>query len=58
LLPYVPFDIAKAEENARRVHPNMEIIRTSCTKGDGLKDWLGWLEKRKKDQAAKADSLV
>jgi len=58
LLPYVPFDIAKAEENARRVHPNMEIIRTSCTKGDGLKDWLGWLEKRKKDQAAKAKSLA
>jgi len=58
LLPHVPFDIAKAEENARRVHPNMEIIRTSCTKGDGLKDWLGWLEKRKKDQAAKAESLA
>src|SRR5579863_5246376 len=44
LLPYVPFDIAKAEENARRVHPGMEIIRTSCTQGDGLKEWLGWLE--------------
>jgi len=58
LLPYVPFDIAKAEENARRVHPNMEIIRTSCTQGDGLKDWLGWLEKRKKAQSAKAESLA
>jgi hydrogenase nickel incorporation protein HypB len=58
LLPYVPFDIAKAEENARRVHPNMEIIRTSCTQGDGLKDWLRWLERRKKDQAAKAESVV
>ena len=58
LLPYVPFDIAKAEENARRVHPDMEIIRTSSTKGDGLKDWLRWLERRKKDQAAKAESLV
>jgi hydrogenase nickel incorporation protein HypB len=58
LLPYVPFDIAKAEENARRVHPGMEIIRTSCTQGDGLTEWLGWLEKRKKDQAAKAESLA
>jgi hydrogenase nickel incorporation protein HypB len=58
LLPYVPFDIAKAEENARHVHPGMEIIRTSCTQGDGLTEWLGWLEKRKKDQAAKAESLA
>jgi hydrogenase nickel incorporation protein HypB len=58
LLPYVPFDIVKAEENARRVHPHMEIIRTSCTQGEGLKDWLGWLEKRKKAQPAKAESLA
>jgi hydrogenase nickel incorporation protein HypB len=58
LLPYVPFDIAKAEENARRVHPGMEIIRTSCTQGDGLKEWLGWLEKRTKAQPAKAESLA
>jgi hydrogenase nickel incorporation protein HypB len=58
LLPYVPFDIAKAEENARRVHPGMEIIRTSCTQGDGLKEWLGWLEKRTKTQPAKAESLA
>src|SRR5579859_7292437 len=43
LLPYVPFDIAKAEENARRVHPGMEIITTSCTTGEGLNDWLEWL---------------
>jgi hypothetical protein len=36
----------------------MEIIRTSCTQGDGLTDWLGWLEKRKKAQPAKAESLA
>lgn len=51
LLPYVPFDIAKAEENARRVHPGMEIIRTSCTKGDGVKEWLDWIERKKRTQA-------
>ncbi|HEV2697098.1 MAG TPA: hydrogenase nickel incorporation protein HypB [Terriglobales bacterium] len=51
LLPYVPFDIGKAEENARRVHPGMEIIRTSCTKGEGLKDWLGWLERRQTESS-------
>jgi hydrogenase nickel incorporation protein HypB len=57
LLPYVPFNMALAEENARRVHPNMEIIRTSCAKGDGLHVWLAWLEQRKRASAAKAQPL-
>jgi len=57
LLPYVPFDLDKAEENARRVHPGMEIIRTSSTKGTGLNDWLGWLERRKSTATARAGTL-
>ena len=47
LLPYVPFDIATAEENARRVHPSMEIVRVSCTAGNGLGEWMNWLEARR-----------
>lgn len=49
LLPYVPFDIGKAEENARRVHPGIDIVRVSCTTHDGLRQWMNWLD-RKKDQ--------
>lgn len=44
LLPYVPFDLAVAEENARRVHPGMEIVRVSCLNRTGLGEWLGWLK--------------
>jgi hydrogenase nickel incorporation protein HypB len=58
LLPYVPFDIAKAEENARKVHPGIEIVRVSNTAGDGLKDWLAWLDQRRKMDAARAGSSV
>ena len=36
LLPYVPFDIAAAAENARKVHPGMEIVKVSCLTGNGL----------------------
>ncbi len=46
LLPYVPFDIDAAVENARRVHPAMEAIQVSCTTGEGLDQWLQWLEAR------------
>lgn len=58
LLPYVPFDIAAAEANARRVHPVMEIVRVSCTTGNGLTSWLTWLEQRKRAQAAKLEAVV
>jgi hydrogenase nickel incorporation protein HypB len=47
LLPYVPFDIAAAEENARKVHAGMEIVRVSCQTRDGLAEWLRWLQDRR-----------
>lgn len=47
LLPYVPFDAAKAKENARKVHPGMEILETSCTTGQGLAEWMDWLEAKR-----------
>ncbi len=46
LLPYVPFDTAKAKENARAVHPGMEIVEVSTTAGNGLEQWMNWLEQR------------
>ncbi len=59
LLPYVPFNISAAEENARRVHPEIEILRTSCTAGDALQAWLAWLEQRKRTpQPTRSEALV
>lgn len=39
LLPYVPFSVEAAEENARRVHPGLEILRVSCFTGAGFPEW-------------------
>jgi hydrogenase nickel incorporation protein HypB len=47
LLPYVPFDIARAREFALQTHPGMEILEVSCTTGQGIDRWLQWLEKRR-----------
>ncbi len=47
LLPFVPFDIAAAAENARRVHPEIEIVRVSSLTCGGIRDWMGWLEQRR-----------
>lgn len=47
LLPYVPFNADAAIANARRVHPEMEIVKVSCLAGDGLREWMDWLEHRR-----------
>ncbi len=58
LLPYVPFDIQEAVENARTVHPGVEIVKVSCLTGNGLHEWLTWLERRKHAvQAAKVQAV-
>ena len=46
LLPYVPFK-PDMPANARRVHPQMEIIDVSSTTGEGLDRWMNWLEQRR-----------
>ena len=47
LLPYVPFEIDEAIDNARKVHPQMQALRISCTNGEGLADWFSWLNQRR-----------
>jgi hydrogenase nickel incorporation protein HypB len=48
LLPYVPFNPDVAVENARRIHPEIDIVRVSCTSGQGLDLWMNWIKKRRK----------
>ena len=47
LLPVLEFDAALLEANARRVHPDMDILRICATRADGLTPWLAWLEARR-----------
>jgi len=54
LLPYVPFDVVSAAENARRVHPGVEILKLSSLTGNGFHEWLMWLAQRRTALAAPA----
>lgn len=56
LLPYLSFNAELAEQNARRVHPGMEILRCSSTAPDGLDAWMNWLHTRMSQ--AKENSLA
>lgn len=56
LLPYVPFDAELAKNNARSVHPGIKIIDLT-SRGDGLDEWIGWLEERLAAVKANAASM-
>ena len=43
LLPHVDFDLDAALEYARRVNPQIRVIRLSATRGDGMDEWLQFL---------------
>lgn len=57
LLPYVPFNAEQAKENARKVHPGMEIIDVSCTTGEGLDRWMRWIEMKRKESLEQVASM-
>lgn len=44
LLPYVSFDVERCIEYARRVNPDIRVLQLSATRGDGLDQWLAWIE--------------
>ena len=44
LLPHLDFDVALAEQNARRIHPQIKMVEVSSRTGQGLDQWLGWLK--------------
>ena len=59
LLPYVPFNISAAEANARRIHPEIEVLKLSCLTGAGLEQWRGWIEARLRTlRAVKAQAVT
>jgi len=47
LLPYLDFDIEKCMAFARRVNPNIQIIKTSATTGEGMDDWYQWIKAKR-----------
>ena len=43
LLKYTNFNLKEAKANARRVNPDLDIIDMACTTGEGISDWISWL---------------
>jgi hydrogenase nickel incorporation protein HypB len=44
LLPHLDFDVDQAIAYARRVNPDIEVLRVSAKSGEGMAGWLDWIE--------------
>ncbi len=44
LLPYVPFRMDFFSQGVAALNPGVTQFNLSCTSGEGLEAWLGWLE--------------
>ena len=44
LLPHLAFDTARAIDFAHRVNPDLAVITCSATTGEGLDEWIGWIQ--------------
>ena len=45
LLPHLDFDMEACRENLRKIHPGMFVFELSAKTGDGLDEWIEYLEK-------------
>ncbi len=61
LLPYLPFKVDAAIQDAREVNPDIEAITLSSTTGEGIDAWCDWLLARvaaKKTETAEKSLAV
>jgi hydrogenase nickel incorporation protein HypB len=61
LLPYIPFKVDAAVQDAREVNPEIESITVSSTTGEGLDAWCSWIMERveaKKSAHVKVADMV
>jgi hydrogenase nickel incorporation protein HypB len=50
LLPYLPYDVGRAEREIGVLNADCEIIRLSALKGDGMDEWIAWIERKLADK--------
>jgi hydrogenase nickel incorporation protein HypB len=44
LLPYVNFNVERAQKDCQKLNPQVRFFSTSCKTGEGMEDWFGFLK--------------
>jgi hydrogenase nickel incorporation protein HypB len=47
LLPHLEFDVDAAIAHAKRVNPSLDVICVSARTGEGMAEWLAWIERER-----------
>ena len=47
LLPHLDFDLERCREHIRHINPQATIFELSASTGDGMCEWLQWLEQQR-----------
>lgn len=47
LLPHLDFDVDACIEYARRVNPEIQVLQVSARSGEGMEQWLAWIEEHR-----------
>ncbi|WFS62074.1 hydrogenase nickel incorporation protein HypB [Pseudodesulfovibrio thermohalotolerans] len=50
LLPYVDFDLQKAENHAKKLNKDIEVMPISARTGDNMEQWYEWLRKKRAEK--------
>jgi hydrogenase nickel incorporation protein HypB len=54
LLPYLDFDVDACIAHARRVNPAIEVLQVSALRGNGMDEWISWLDRARESRAGSA----
>ena len=44
LIPYTNFNIRNFVNDLEKINPHIPLFQISCTRGDGLEEWLWWIK--------------
>jgi hydrogenase nickel incorporation protein HypB len=53
LLPYVNCNVNLLRENALKINPHLIVFETSCTTGEGIDKWCGFLHNNSHNEQSK-----
>ncbi|MCW3467820.1 hydrogenase nickel incorporation protein HypB [Chitinophaga nivalis] len=57
LLPYVPFSVEAAGNDAKEINPDIETLAISTIKGDGMDQWCNWIRKKAQQKKQMKNAL-
>jgi hydrogenase nickel incorporation protein HypB len=52
LLPYIECDMERMERDALAIHPEIEVFKTSAKAGEGVPEFLLWIEEAARSRRA------